>query len=52
MSHGFSDPASAIHRAIIAVSDTIRAQATIMGYPIASHCSASCWSAPLYWFRC
>jgi len=28
MSHGFPDPASAIHRAIIAVSDTIRAQAT------------------------
>jgi DHA2 family multidrug resistance protein len=32
MSHGFPDPASAMHRAIIAVGDTIRAQATIMGY--------------------
>ncbi|WP_254073310.1 MDR family MFS transporter [Acidisphaera sp. S103] len=32
MSHGFPDPASAMHRAIIAVGDTIQAQATIMGY--------------------
>jgi DHA2 family multidrug resistance protein len=32
MSHGFPDPASAMHRAIIAVGDTIRAQSTIMGY--------------------
>jgi DHA2 family multidrug resistance protein len=32
MSHGSPDPASAMHRAIIAVGDTIRAQATIMGY--------------------
>jgi DHA2 family multidrug resistance protein len=32
MSHGFPDPAGAMHRAIIAVGDTIRAQATIMGY--------------------
>jgi len=32
MSHGFPDPASAMHRAIVAVGDTIRAQATIMGY--------------------
>jgi MFS transporter, DHA2 family, multidrug resistance protein len=32
MSHGFPDPASAMHRAIIAVGHTIRAQATIMGY--------------------
>ena len=32
VSHGFPDPASAMHRAIIAVGDTIRAQATIMGY--------------------
>ena len=32
MSHGVPDPASAMHRAIIAVGDTIRAQATIMGY--------------------
>jgi DHA2 family multidrug resistance protein len=32
MSHGFPDPTSAMHRAIIAVGDTIRAQATIMGY--------------------
>jgi MFS transporter, DHA2 family, multidrug resistance protein len=32
MSHGFPDRAGALHRAIIAVGDTIRAQATIMGY--------------------
>jgi MFS transporter, DHA2 family, multidrug resistance protein len=32
MSHGVPDPASALHRAIIAVGNTIRAQATIMGY--------------------
>jgi DHA2 family multidrug resistance protein len=32
MSHGFPDPASAMHRAIIAVGGTIRAQSTIMGY--------------------
>jgi len=32
MSHGFPDPATAMHRAIVAVGDTIRAQATIMGY--------------------
>ena len=32
MSHGFPDQASPMHRAIIAVGDTIRAQATIMGY--------------------
>ena len=32
MAHGFPDPAGAMHRAIIAVGQTIRAQATIMGY--------------------
>jgi DHA2 family multidrug resistance protein len=32
MSHGFPDPAGALHRAVIAVGQTIRAQATIMGY--------------------
>jgi DHA2 family multidrug resistance protein len=32
MSHGFPDPAGALHRAAIAVGQTIRAQATIMGY--------------------
>jgi DHA2 family multidrug resistance protein len=32
MSHGFPDPAGALHRAVIAVGDIIRAQATIMGY--------------------
>jgi DHA2 family multidrug resistance protein len=32
MSHGFPDPAGAMHRAIIAVGQTIRGQATIMGY--------------------
>ena len=32
MSHGFPDPAGALHRAVIAVGQTIRAEATIMGY--------------------
>jgi MFS transporter, DHA2 family, multidrug resistance protein len=32
MAHGYPDPAGALHRAIIAVGETIRAQATIMGY--------------------
>jgi DHA2 family multidrug resistance protein len=32
MSHGFPDPAGALHRSVIAVGQTIRAQATIMGY--------------------
>jgi DHA2 family multidrug resistance protein len=32
MTHGFPDPDGAMHRAIIAVGQTIRAQATIMGY--------------------
>jgi DHA2 family multidrug resistance protein len=32
MSHGFPDPAGALHRAVIAVGQTIRTQATIMGY--------------------
>src|SRR5271154_6380059 len=32
MSHGFPDPAGAMHRAIIAVGQTIRDQATFMGY--------------------
>jgi MFS transporter, DHA2 family, multidrug resistance protein len=32
MSHGFPDPAGALHRAIIAIGQTIRAEATIMGY--------------------
>lgn len=32
MSHGFPDPAGSMHKAIIAVGQTIRAQATIMGY--------------------
>ncbi len=32
MAHGFPDPAGALHRAVIAVGDVIRAQATIMGY--------------------
>jgi DHA2 family multidrug resistance protein len=32
MSHGFPDPAGALHRAVIAVGDIIREQATIMGY--------------------
>ena len=32
MAHGFLDPAGAMHRAIIAVGQTVRGQATIMGY--------------------
>jgi DHA2 family multidrug resistance protein len=32
MAHGYPDPAGAMHRAIIAVGQTIRAQATMMGY--------------------
>jgi DHA2 family multidrug resistance protein len=32
MAHGIPDPAGAMHRAVIAVGDTIRAQATVMGY--------------------
>jgi DHA2 family multidrug resistance protein len=32
MLHGFPDPAAALHRAIIAIGQTIRAQATIMGF--------------------
>lgn len=32
LSHGFPDPDGAMHRAIIAVGETIRAQATVMGY--------------------
>jgi DHA2 family multidrug resistance protein len=32
MSHGYPDPAGALHRAIIAAGQTIRMQATIMGY--------------------
>lgn len=32
IAHGYPDPAGAMHRAIIAVGQAIRAQATIMGY--------------------
>jgi MFS transporter, DHA2 family, multidrug resistance protein len=32
MAHGFPDPAGAMHRAVIAVGEIIRAQATVMGY--------------------
>jgi DHA2 family multidrug resistance protein len=32
MSHGFPDPAGALHRAMIAIGQSIRAEATIMGY--------------------
>jgi DHA2 family multidrug resistance protein len=32
MSHGVPDPAGAMHRAVIAVGETIRDQATVMGY--------------------
>jgi DHA2 family multidrug resistance protein len=30
--HGVPDPAGALHRAVIAIGGTIRAQATVMGY--------------------
>jgi DHA2 family multidrug resistance protein len=32
MAHGYPDPAGAMHRAIIAIGNIIRTQATIMGY--------------------
>jgi DHA2 family multidrug resistance protein len=32
LAHGISDPAAAMHSAVIAIGQTIRAQATIMGY--------------------
>jgi DHA2 family multidrug resistance protein len=32
MAHGVPDPAAAMHQAVIAVGQTIRAQATVMGY--------------------
>jgi DHA2 family multidrug resistance protein len=32
MAHGFPDPAGGMHRAVIAVGQAVRAQATIMGY--------------------
>jgi MFS transporter, DHA2 family, multidrug resistance protein len=32
MAHGFPDPGGAMHRSIIAIGQTVRAQATIMGY--------------------
>jgi hypothetical protein len=32
MGHGFPNPDGAMHRAIIEIGQTIRAQATIMGY--------------------
>jgi MFS transporter, DHA2 family, multidrug resistance protein len=32
MAHGIPDPAGAMHRAVIAIGETIRAQATLMGY--------------------
>ena len=32
MAHGVSDPAGAMHRAVIAIGETIRTQATVMGY--------------------
>jgi len=51
MSHGFPDPASAMHRAIIAVGDTIRPRRRSWATPIASYCSASCWSSPPHEIR-
>jgi DHA2 family multidrug resistance protein len=32
MAHGIADPAAAMHQAVVAVGQTIRAEATIMGY--------------------
>jgi DHA2 family multidrug resistance protein len=32
MAHGFPDPAGALHRALVAVGQTVRDQATLMGY--------------------
>ena len=32
MAHGTPDPAGAMHRAMVAIGDTVRAQATYMGY--------------------
>jgi DHA2 family multidrug resistance protein len=32
MSHGFPNAAGAMHRAVIAIGESIRAEATIMGY--------------------
>src|SRR6185369_14801619 len=32
MAHGFPDPSGALHRAMIAIGQSIRAEATIMGY--------------------
>jgi DHA2 family multidrug resistance protein len=32
MTHGLPDPAGAMHRAVIAIGEIIRAQATLMGY--------------------
>jgi DHA2 family multidrug resistance protein len=32
LTHGLPDPAAAMHRAVIAVGQTIRARATVMGY--------------------
>jgi MFS transporter, DHA2 family, multidrug resistance protein len=32
MAHGFPDPAGALHRAVMAIGNTVRTQATIMGY--------------------
>lgn len=32
LAHGVADPAAALHRAVIAIGNTIRAQATLMGF--------------------
>jgi MFS transporter, DHA2 family, multidrug resistance protein len=52
MSHGFPDPASAMHCAIIAVGDTIRAQATIMGYADCFALLGVVLLVAAYWLRC
>ena len=52
MSHGFPDPAGALHRAIIAVGQTIRAQATAWAMLTASRCLASSSSSPFFRLLC
>jgi DHA2 family multidrug resistance protein len=32
MAHGLTDPAAAMHQAVIAIGHAVRAQATVMGY--------------------
>ena len=45
-------PGGGLHRAIIAIGQTIRAQATIMGYADSFACSGSCCWLPHFLWRC